>query len=125
MSANILTTTGKHLISDHLIFSDDTTQYSAGKTTTTQMLVWYVDPAIGSDSNNGTAVSTPFRTVNRALRLTPNILDHNVVIFLAGGLYDEQVRIDKETRGGHFAHFGHTRHVHTSGRPRLRDNRRT
>jgi hypothetical protein len=51
---------------------------------------WFVAPS-GSDSNNGTSVSTPFRTINKAI----NSASSSDVISVAGGTYSEDISMSK------------------------------
>lgn len=55
---------------------------------TTAEITYYVSPS-GSNSNSGTSLSYPFKTLKYALNKLPKRLDHNVTINLASGTYTE------------------------------------
>lgn len=53
---------------------------------TTENITYYVNPN-GSDSNDGLTSSTPFKTVQKAIDMLPQIINHSVVINLQDGVY--------------------------------------
>lgn len=60
---------------------------------TTQDMTLYVDGTNGDDSNDGLTPQTAFRTIQRAIDVLPRFIDHNVIIQLVDGTYNEDVRI--------------------------------
>lgn len=63
---------------------------------------YYVDAAIGDDSNNGTSLATPFKTIQRAVDALPKDLGFSsAVISVAEGIYSEHIIISGFT-GGYF-----------------------
>jgi hypothetical protein len=55
--------------------------------------VIYVDPATGSDANNGLTTQTAKRTIQGAVNIVPGRLNCNVVIDIAPAVYREEVRL--------------------------------
>lgn len=51
---------------------------------------YYIDPVNGNDSNPGTSAQ-PFKTIQHAIDLLPDVLDYYVDIILKDGTYNEQV----------------------------------
>lgn len=56
-------------------------------------MTWYVNSSIGSDSNNGLTVGTPFQTIQHAITVAAgyDFNTHLVTIQLADGTYNEAV----------------------------------
>lgn len=65
-----------------------------GESKTTEDIEFYVNPATGSDENDGLSAATPFATIAHALSLVPKIINHYVSIELAAGSYTEHVYIE-------------------------------
>lgn len=61
---------------------------------TTKDITYYVNVTSGSDTNNGLASGTAFKTINKALSLIPQVINHNITIILANGFYDESVNLN-------------------------------
>jgi hypothetical protein len=57
-------------------------------------LTYYVDPALGLDTNDGLSSSTPLKTITALIRRIPDQVDHNIVINAAAGTYDETVNFN-------------------------------
>ncbi|GIO36874.1 hypothetical protein J41TS12_17350 [Paenibacillus antibioticophila] len=57
-----------------------------GQSITTGTLNYYISPT-GNDDNDGLSLETPFKTLQRAVNLTPKIIDHYVTYNLAPGTY--------------------------------------
>jgi hypothetical protein len=65
----------------------------------------YVNANTGSDSNNGT-IGSPYKTVGKAVYKLPQILNHNVSIYVSAGTYNEDILISGYTGKGVFRLIG-------------------
>jgi hypothetical protein len=63
-------------------------------------VTYYVNDTTGNDTNNGTAVGTPLKTITAAVNKLPRIIDHPTIINVADGTYDEDVNINGYTGAG-------------------------
>jgi hypothetical protein len=59
---------------------------------TTADLTFYVNPSTGSNENDGSSGS-PFKTIAKAISLIPQIVNHDVKIYLADGNYSEGITL--------------------------------
>jgi len=66
---------------------------STKPTMTTADLTYYVNTATGNDTNNGLTIGTAFKTIQKAIDVIPQIINHTVTINVAAGTYDEDVII--------------------------------
>lgn len=64
---------------------------------TTSDLIYYVNVATGSDSNDGLTEGTAFKTIQKALNSVPQIINHRVIINIAAGTYNEAIITPKIT----------------------------
>jgi hypothetical protein len=64
-------------------------------TKTLSNLTYYVDSVNGNDSNSGLSVGvgTAFKTINKAVSMIPQIVNHTVTINIAAGNYNEYVTL--------------------------------
>jgi hypothetical protein len=60
---------------------------------TTANKTYYINAALGSDTTGDGSVDAPFATIQHAIDLIPQIVNHTVSIRLAAGLYSESVTI--------------------------------
>ena len=74
---------------------------------TTQNLTFYVNPATGSDENDGSSGS-PFATIAKAVSLIPQVVNHTVTINLADGSYSEGITLKGYIGGGLLVVEGNT-----------------
>lgn len=58
-----------------------------GISVTTELVNWYVDAALGSDSGFGTLTS-PFKTIQKAINSIPKKIRHPQIINIAAGTYE-------------------------------------
>lgn len=66
---------------------------------TTANLTFYVNPSTGNDNNNGSSGS-PFKTIAKAVSMIPQIVNHEVRIYLADGSYSEGITLRGYVGGG-------------------------
>ncbi|MGO4678210.1 DUF1565 domain-containing protein, partial [Bosea sp. 2YAB26] len=64
-----------------------------GPAQTLSDITYYVNAASGNDSNNGLTSSAPFKTISKAISMIPQIVNHNVIINVAAGTYNEEVSL--------------------------------
>jgi hypothetical protein len=62
----------------------------------------------GNDTNNGSAntAAGAFKTINRAIGMIPQVVNHTASINVASGTYAEDVRISGKVGGGHVQFMG-------------------
>ena len=74
---------------------------------TTQNLEYWVDGTNGSDDNDGSQ-EHPFATINKAISMIPQIVNHNVTINLADGSYSGGIALRGYVGGGTITIAGNT-----------------
>lgn len=57
---------------------------------TTTAITYYVNVSTGSDTNDGLASGTAFKTITKAINLLPRFIDHSVTINVAAGDYSSE-----------------------------------
>jgi hypothetical protein len=74
---------------------------------TTADITYYVRTD-GNDTNNGSAntAAGAFKTINRAIGMIPQVVNHTASINVASGTYAEDVRISGKVGGGHVQFMG-------------------
>ncbi|AIQ38030.1 hypothetical protein R50345_27510 [Paenibacillus sp. FSL R5-0345] len=74
---------------------------------TTADITYYVRTD-GNDTNNGSANTSAgaFKTINRAIGMIPQVVNHTASINVASGTYAEDVRISGKVGGGHVQFMG-------------------
>ena len=78
------TTTGNQIV------FDDTEMVKKTK----GVINYYVNSSTGADTNTGLSSIVPFRTIQKAISMIPQVCNHTVNINLAIGTYDEDVTLD-------------------------------
>lgn len=73
----------------------------------TKNISYYISPN-GKDDNNGISPTTPFKTINKAISLIPEILNYNININLNEGQYNETILIKGKNGSGTLAINGGT-----------------
>jgi hypothetical protein len=76
--------------------------------TTTANLTYYVNTSTGSDVNDGLTSGTAFKTIQKAINILPQIINHTVTINLASGTYTETPIISGKIGNGSIAIIGDT-----------------
>lgn len=71
-------------------------------------VTYYVNPSMGSDSNNGLTSGTPFKTIGNALSSLPRFILANITINLAPGTYNEDLWISSFFGEGQISIIGDT-----------------
>lgn len=57
-------------------------------------ITYYVDVVNGNDTNNGFGSGVAFKTIQQAIDILPQIINHTVTINVASGTYDESININ-------------------------------
>jgi len=60
---------------------------------TTQDMTYYVNATNGIDTNNGLTAGTAFKTIQNAINVLPQVINHSITINVASGSYNEDVKI--------------------------------
>lgn len=55
-------------------------------------ITYYISPT-GNDNNDGLSSSTPFKTIQHAINILPQIINHVITINIASGTYGEDVLV--------------------------------
>ncbi|MGY3187150.1 phage tail protein [Lysinibacillus sp. TE18511] len=97
--AEIQTTVNEHL-------SEAVTKTKASKS-------YYVNASAGSDSNDGLTVNTAFKTTAKAISLIPQVVNHNIIINIAEGSYNETITLDGYIGSGTITVSGNTTSTNT------------
>lgn len=67
---------------------------NVGNLKTTADITYYINATSGSDSNDGLTAGTAFKTIQHAIDLLPQIINHSVNINVAEGTYSEIVNVN-------------------------------
>jgi hypothetical protein len=67
---------------------------------TTADITYYVNASTGNDNNNGLTSGTAFKTIQKAISLIPQVVNHGITINVAAGTYNESVAIRGFTGSG-------------------------
>lgn len=69
-------------------------------------ITYYVNVNTGDDSNTGLQSNNAFRTINKALSIIPNIINHNINIRVSAGTYTETLSLLGFSGSGFLRIFG-------------------
>lgn len=56
-------------------------------------ITFFVDASNGNDDNDGLQISSPFKTISKAISMIPQIVNHTVNINVSSGVYNENINI--------------------------------
>lgn len=77
-------------------------------TQTSNNLTYYINASSGSDNNDGVSNTSAFKTVQKALSILPQRINHVVTIILAHGTYEEDLLITSFDGSGQLRLVGGT-----------------